>query len=165
MGKRSEPGRRRGGAQIGRRAVVACVLALPVALACRGAAAAETTATPGRAVTLPLAAPAGAGDTLLELRVSAYTPPRSGGVEAVVTLRRGGRAVEVGRFAVFPAEPFGGGRAAGSRAWLFDAGAALAALGGSGPLSVTLRLAPFDARAGAPGAAMTIAGAVLRGRP
>ena len=161
MGKRSEPGRRRGGARIGRRAVVACVLALPVALACRGTAAAETTATPGRAVTLPLAAPAGAGDTLLELRVSAYTPPRSGGVEAVVTLRRGGRAVEVGRFAVFPAEPFGPAGAA--RTWVFDIGVARATLG-AGPLGVTVRLVPFDAAVGAPGATLTVAGVMRRGR-
>jgi hypothetical protein len=98
--------------------------------------------------------------------VRAYTPPRRGAVEAVVALRAGdsGKEVEVGRFAVFPSEPFLATAASQQRAYRFDATAALNALGGDQPFAV-VKLAPFDPAMPADDAQLTIARAELSPRP
>src|SRR5262245_35336818 len=47
--------------------------------------------------------------TYLDITVRAFTPPQQGAVEAVVSLEEakdGGRAIEVGRFSIFPATAF-----------------------------------------------------------
>ena len=64
---------------------------------------------------------------LLDLYMRAYAPPRRGSVEAVVSLGPTGKEMEIGRFAVFPSEPFLAASPREQRAYRFDASAALAA--------------------------------------
>jgi len=125
-------------------------------------------ATVGQAATLALDPPRDATETFLDLWVQAYTPPPRGAVEAVVALARAGGpgAVEVGRFAVFPAEPFWAPEAAHQRAYRFDATAALAALqAGAGPLEVRVRLEPIDPKISPAGARLTLGKAAFSRRP
>jgi len=50
------------------------------------------------------------GARLLEVSVAEYVPPRGGPAEAVVTLATAKGTFEVGRFAIFPDEPFDAGK-------------------------------------------------------
>jgi hypothetical protein len=88
------------------------------------------TATLQRAAVLPIARPRNPNEVYLDLWVKAYTPPRRGAVEAIVTVgpARQKAQIEVGRFAVFPSEPFIATEASQQRAYRFNASAALGAL-------------------------------------
>jgi hypothetical protein len=115
-------------------------------------------ATPAKPATIPVTLPARLPERIfLDLWVRAYTPPKRGAVEAVVTLGKGDRGVEVGRFAVFPSRPFLATAASQQRAYRFDATAALAAFPGERELTVHVRLVPIDEKVPAEGASLTIA--------
>lgn len=105
-------------------------------------------ATPARAAKVWVAVPLQAGSgTFLDIGVRAYRPPRRGAVEAVVAVRAGdgGPGQEVGRFSIFPNEPFGADDARRARTYRLDATAALAALGPTnGRIEVEVRLVPLD---------------------
>ena len=102
----------------------------------------DATATLESAATLTLPRPTDPAAVYLDLWVKAYTPPSRGAVEAVVSLAPAGRdaAVEIGRFAVFPSEPFIATEARDQRAYRFNATAALHALK-AGDDTLTLRIA------------------------
>jgi len=139
-------------------AVFAAALAALLSMMTRGAAQTmNLVATPDKAATVQIARPRTSAGTFLDLWVRAYTPPPRGAVEAVVTLTAGGHEVEIGRFAVFPSEPFFATQAWQQRAYRFDATAALAALKDhDGPLVVQVRLVPIDAGVSPEGAQLTI---------
>ena len=128
------------------------------------AAAANLVATPQQPAVVPLAANAAAGAELLDIHVRAFTPPRRGSVEAVVSLGPAGKEIEVGRFAVFPSEAFRAAKAADQRTFRLNAGAALSASRGA-PLVVQLRLVPTDDKISAEGASLTIDRIELVARP
>jgi hypothetical protein len=125
-------------------------------------------ATVEQAATLPIGPPRATTETFLDLWIQAYTPPQRGAVEAVVSLARAGGpdALEIGRFAVFPSEPFWATEASHQRAYRFDATAALAALKASdGPLEVRVRLEPIDPKVSPEGAQLTLSKAAFSRRP
>jgi hypothetical protein len=139
-------------------AVFAAALVALLSMMTRGAAQTmNLVATPDKAATVQIAQPRKSAGMFLDLWVKAYTPPRRGAVEAVVTLTAGGQEVEIGRFAVFPSEPFFATEAWQQRAYRFDATAALAALEArDGPLIVQVRLVPVEASVSPEGAQLTL---------
>lgn len=143
-------------------------LALP-ALAMMSPAVAQganLVATPTKAAVIPVMLPARVPERLfLDLSVRAYTPPRRGAVEAVVTLGKGERGMEVGRFAVFPSEPFVAAEPSQQRAYRFDANSAVAAFRGERELTAQVRLVPIDEKVPADGAQLTIERAELNPPP
>jgi hypothetical protein len=125
-------------------------------------------ATVEQAATLSIVPPREPKETLLDLWIQAYTPPQRGAVEAVVSLARAGDPgeIEIGRFAVFPSEPFVATEASQRRAYRFDATAALGALKASdGPLEVRVRLEPIDPKVSPEGARLTLSKAEFSRRP
>ena len=104
----------------------------------------QSMATLVKPATIPIAAPPQAKSGIfLVVSVRAYTPPRRGAIEAVVTLATGrGIEQDVGGFSIFPNEPFAVADARQERAFRLDATAALAALKSKGDtLLVSVRLA------------------------
>jgi hypothetical protein len=163
----------RSGADVSMRFVVqllvgAAGLALP-ALAMMSPAAAQGSnlvATPGKAAVIPVMPPARVPERLFfDLWVRAYTPPKRGAVEAVVTLGKGERGIEIGRFAVFPSEPFVATDASQQRAYRFNATSAVAAFRGDRELTAQVRLVPVDERVPVEGAQLTIERAELNPPP
>jgi hypothetical protein len=126
----------------------------------------ETIATLSRPASVPVRTQAGASsDRVLQLWIRSYTPPRRGAVEVAVSLARDGREVEVGRFAVFPSEPFVARTPARERGYAFDASAALAALAGAaGELTSRVRLLPIEPGQAPEGASLTVSRAELVSR-
>jgi len=102
--------------------------------------------------------------TYLDVRISAFRLPERGAVEAVVTLgAASGDAIEIGRFTVFPGEPFTAKDGEPGRTYRFNVTAALAKLpAGERPLLVRVRLLPIDPAISPAGAEMTIGGAEFR---
>jgi hypothetical protein len=133
-------------------------LAAVVLMTTRGVAQTmHLVATPDKAATVPMTWPHKSAGTFLDLWVQAYTPPQRGAVEAVVTLTADSNEMEIGRFAVFPSEPFFATKARQQRAYRFDATAALAAFNtDDGPLVVQVRLVPIDAGVSPGGAQLTL---------
>ena len=125
------------------------------------------TATLERAATLTMNRPALTAGNFLDLWVKAYTPPRQGAVEAVVSLGAPGREpVEVGRFAVFPSAAFTAAEAREQRAYRFDAADALRQLKpGDTAVTVRVELAPIEGLGQAAGAQLTLSKAVFSPRP
>ena len=79
-----------------------------------------------------------------------------------MTLRRADQSVEVGRFAVFPSEPFTAKTTAEERGYNFNIGEALTRLKtAEGPLAVHVQLLPIAANASTEEAQLTIASAEL----
>ena len=98
-------------------------------------------------------------------RPDLVTPLRSGaGVEAVVALGPTGKEMEIGRFAVFPSEPFVAASPRELRAYRFDASAALAAFKDQ-PLLVQLRLVQTDEAISPEGAKLTLSRVEITARP
>jgi hypothetical protein len=125
-------------------------------------------ATVEQAATLSIVPPRDMRETFLDLWIQAYTPPQRGAVEAVVSLARAGGTgeIEIGRFAIFPSEPFWATEASQQRAYRFDATAALAALkAGDGPLEVRVRLEPIAPKVSPEGAQLTLSKAEFSRRP
>jgi hypothetical protein len=124
------------------------------------APAAEATATANGPATLLVDRQAAASGAFLDLNVRAFTPPKRGGVEAVVTLeenRDGGREVELGSFTIFPAKKFEAKKPDDERAFRLDATDALADLGAdSTAVKVKVRLAPLHEGHSATGAKLTL---------
>ncbi|MBI3705140.1 MAG: hypothetical protein HY244_15140 [Rhizobiales bacterium] len=102
---------------------------------------AEATSTIERAATLTVPRPTSPDEVYLDLWVKAYTPPSRGAIEAVVSIGPAGHdaAIEVGRFAVFPSEPFIATEVSRQRAYRFNAAAALRTLKANDK-SITLRV-------------------------
>jgi hypothetical protein len=130
-------------------------------------AAAQTANLVGTAdapAVVPLPANRAPDAVLLDLYVRSYTPPRRGSVEAVVSLGPRGNEMEIGRFAVFPSEPFFAANPTELRAYRFDASAAFLAFQGR-PLAVQMRLVPTDEKISAEGAKLTLSRVEITPRP
>jgi hypothetical protein len=122
--------------------------------------AAEATATAKGPATLLVDRQAGGSGAFLDLNVRAFTPPKHGAVEVVVTLEEnkdGGREVELGTFAIFPAKKFEAKKPEDERAFRLDATEALADLGTDNTaVKVKVRLAPLHEGKSAHGAKLTL---------
>jgi hypothetical protein len=129
----------------------------------------DAVATLSRAASVPVQIHRGAGSgALLQLWISGYTPPRRGTVEAVVSLVRGAskKEVEIGRFVIYPSEPFIAKDAAEQRGYSFDAAQALISpVSSSDELAVHVRLVPLSEGMIPEGAQLTVARAELRPQP
>jgi hypothetical protein len=127
----------------------------------------QTVATLQREARLPVRVQAGAkSDPILHISIRSYTPPRRGGVEGVVSLLSGDKEAEVGRFVVFPSEPFVASDVRQERGYSFDAREALDRMGGdTEALTARVRLAPLDLKIPVEGGELTLARAELRPRP
>jgi hypothetical protein len=152
----------------GRRAIgAALAAALAVQPAVTAPAAAQATnlaAVPDKPAAVPLPASRAANAVLLDFYVRAFRPPRRGAVEAIVSLGPAGNEMEIGRFAVFPSEPFLVENPNEQRAYRFDASAALAAYRGQ-PLVAQIRLVPTDDRISPEGAQLTLSRVEINPRP
>ena len=142
--------------------LIAALTAAVSGLIGRAAAQTNLVAAPEKPAILPVAPKA--GGTFLDLFVRAYSPPQRGAVEAVVTLGPAGSEMEIGRFAVFPSDPFFATNPAEQRAYRFDASAALAAFQGR-PLVAQLRLVPIDPGISPAGARLEISRVEISPRP
>ena len=151
-----------------RRAAGAVLLAVLAALRLvTGSAAAQETnlvAVPGKPASVALPASRAANAVLLDFYIRAYTPPRRGAVEAIVSLGPSGSEMEIGRFAVFPSEPFAAANPRELRAYRFDATAALAAYKGQ-PLVAQIRLVPIDDKISPEGAELALSRVEINPRP
>lgn len=129
---------------------------------------AGTVATPAKAAKVWVVPPLKAGSgTFLDIGVRAYTPPHRGAVEAVVVVRPGGDGPgqEVGRFSIFPDEPFGTADSRQERTYRLDATAALTALGHTnGRIEVEVRLVPLDPGVSSIDATLTVGQVAFRPR-
>lgn len=144
------------------------LVAVPVLLAAAAAAGEAAAPGAGAAVTVVAGTPAtmvigrraGDSEVVLDLDVTAFRPPRHGGVAAVVTLaedRDGGRQAEAGSFAVFPATTFKATGPADVRPFRIDAAAALTDLGrDTTSVRVTVRLESLTDTSSAAGARLTL---------
>jgi hypothetical protein len=123
-------------------------------------------ATLQREARLPVRVQPGAmGDPVLHVWIRSYTPPRRGAVEAVVSLVSGDREIEVGRFVVFPSEPFAASATREERGYSFDAREAVNRLGrDAAPLIARIRLAPLDPAIPTEGGETTLSRAELHPR-
>jgi hypothetical protein len=145
----------------------ACLLAIVACMPMSKAAAAEAAnlvAAPDKPALVPLPPARAPNAVLLDLFVRAYAPPRRGSVEAVVALGPTGKEMEIGRFAVFPSEPFLAASPREQRAYRFDASAAFAAFQNQ-PLFVQVRLVPTDAAISPEGAKLTLSRVEINPRP
>jgi hypothetical protein len=129
-----------------------------------GAQPANLSATPDKPATVPLPPARPSNAVLLDLYVRAYTPPRRGSVEAIVSLGPIGSEMEIARFAVFPSDPFFATSPRELRAYRFDASAALTTFQGR-PLVVQVRLVPIDESIPPEGAKLTISRVEVSPRP
>ena len=153
--------------------LIACVaaaaaLALGATSATRAfAQSGNLTATPERIATLTIPPPRSPADIFLDLYLKAYVPPRKGAVEAVVSIEpAGGGGVEIGRFTVFPAEPFIVTEPRQQRAYRFDASAAIRTLKPSETaVTVSVALLPLDTKISPQGAELTLSKAEFSPRP
>jgi hypothetical protein len=148
---------------ITRRTACAVALAACIPMTAAGQAA-NLVAMPGKPASLPLPATRAPNAVLLDLFVRAYTPPRRGAVEAVVSLGPTGSEMEIGRFAVFPSEPFLAASPDQQRAYRFDASAAFAAFQNR-PLTVQVQLVPTDEKIAPEGAKLTLSRVEVKPRP
>jgi hypothetical protein len=123
-------------------------------------AAAAVTATAKAPATLLIDRQAPGNDAFLDLNVRAFKPPKRGAVEAVVTLeenKEGGREVDVGTFAIFPAKKFEAKKPDDERGFRLDATRALTDLGTDRTaVKVKVRLAPLHEGQTAHGAKLTL---------
>jgi len=130
---------------------------------------ADVVATPAKPARIVVAAPPQASSGMfLDVGVRAYTPPRRGTVEAVVTLSAGAAAAEqeIGRFSIFPDEPFLADDVRQQQTFRLDATAALAASKSTtGPLEVKVHLAPLDPAISSSDATLTVGRVVFQPRP
>jgi hypothetical protein len=126
----------------------------------------HTVATMQREARLPIRVQAGAkADPILHIWIKSYTPPRRGGVEGVVSLLSADKEAEVGRFVVFPSEPFVASDVRQERGYSFDAREALERLGGdTAALIARIRLAPLDPAIPTEGGEITLSRAELHPR-
>jgi len=147
-----------------RRAACLATLALLAPARLAAAPAANLAATPDKPARVPLPANRAANAVLVDLYARAYTPPKRGAVEAVVSVGPEGQGMEIGRFAVFPAEPFLAANPQDQRGYRFDASAALAAFKDK-PLVVEVKLVPTDAKVLPEGAMLTLSRVELSARP
>jgi hypothetical protein len=124
-------------------------------------------ATLSRTASIPVRIHPGAtSNPILQLWVRSYTPPRRGAVEAAVSLARGDKEIEVGRFTVFPSEPFSASGAGQERAYMFDARGGLASLASmQGELTSRVRLEPIESGVTPDQAELEISRAELMHRP
>ena len=126
-------------------------------------------ATPAKPARIVVPAPSlVSSGVFLDVGVRAYAPPRGGAVQAVVTVSAGAHDTEqeIGRFTVFPNEPFSADDVRQERIFRLDATAALAALKSSGgPLEVKVRLAPLDPSVSSSDASLTVGQVVFQPRP
>ena len=143
--------------RLGAGAALAAALAVTLSTVRGVAETANLAATPEKPAALSIALPK-TTNAFLDLWVRAYTPPKRGAVESVVSLGvAGGNDIEVGRFAVFPSEPFFAANPDQQRAYRFDATAALASLRAKGStLIVRVRLVPTDPKMQSDGAQLTL---------
>jgi hypothetical protein len=87
-------------------------------------------------------------------------------VEVAISLVRGGKEIEVGRFTVFPSEPFTASSATRERGYIFDAGEALASLASTqGELTSRVRLQPIEPGVTIDNAELAVSHAELAPRP
>jgi hypothetical protein len=129
---------------------------------------ANAVVTTERAATLTIPRPSDPASVFLDLWVNAYTPPTRGAVEAVVSVGPADRRapVEVGRFSVFPSEPFTASEGRKQRAYRFNAGAALEALkAGDDALTVHIEMISLIDKVSAAGAKLTISKVAFSSRP
>jgi hypothetical protein len=122
--------------------------------------ATEATATDKGPATLLVDRQTAGSGAFLDLNVRAFTPPKRGAVEAVVTLEEnkdGGREVELGSFTIFPAKKFHAKKPDDERAFRLDATEALADLRtDNAAVKVKVRLAPLHEGKPATGAKLTL---------
>jgi hypothetical protein len=146
-------------------AALAAALAVQTPVTAPAAAqATNLTAVPDRAAAIPVPASRAANAVLLDFYVRAFRPPRRGAVEAIVSLGPTGSEMEIGRFAVFPSEPFLADNPKEQRAYRFDASAALGAYRGQ-PLVAQIRLVPTDDKISPEGAQLTLSRVEINPRP
>lgn len=145
-------------------AVTAALAALPLVTGPAAAQVPNLTAVPGKPAAVPVPASRAANAVLLDFYISGYTPPRRGAVEGIVSLGPTGSEMEIGRFAVFPSEPFRAAKPNEQRAFRFDATAALAAYRGQ-PLIAQIRLVPMDDKLSPEGAQLTLSRVEVNPRP
>jgi hypothetical protein len=122
----------------------------------------------GGAAALTIPRPRNPAEVFLDLWVKAYTPPSRGAVEAVASVGSATRktAIEVGRFAVFPSEPFFATEGRRQRAYRFNATEALRALGaGDDALIVRVEMVSLIENIPAQGAELVFSKAELSERP
>ena len=154
--------------RVTRRQCVATALAAAVLLAgvfVNAGLAQNKVATIDKPAEFVLAPAAGAEARFLEISVSAYKPPPSGAVDIVVTLAGRGDSTEteLGRFAIFPSEPFTARSAAEERKFRIDARAAAAAMTSAGQITVRVKLAAVDTSRSPAGAELTVSRVALTG--
>jgi hypothetical protein len=127
----------------------------------------QAVATLARQARVPVRVQPGAvAEPLLHLWIRSYTPPQHGNLEATVSLMRGSKESELGRFVIFPAAAFFAARPEDERGYSFDARNAVAELRtDTGPLIVQVRLAPLDPAVAVEGGELTLSRAELRPRP
>ena len=145
-------------------ALAAALAVLPLMIGPAAAQAANLTAVPDKPAALPVPASRAANAVLLDFYMRAFTPPRRGAVEAVVSLGPTGSEMEIGRFTVYPSEPFLAASPNEQRAYRFDASAPLAAYRGQ-PLVAQIRLIPIDDKLSAEGAQLTLSRVEIKPRP
>jgi hypothetical protein len=145
-------------------ALAAALAVLPLMIGPAAAQPTNLTAVPDKPAALPVPASRAANAVLLDFYMSAYTPPRRGAVEAVVTLGPTGSEMEIGRFTVYPSEPFLAACPNEQRAYRFDASAALAAYQGQ-PLVAQIRLVPMDDKLSSEGAQLKLSRVETNPRP
>jgi hypothetical protein len=122
--------------------------------------AADVTATAKGPAMLLVDRQATGSGAFLDLNVRAFTPPKHGAVEAVVTLEEnkdGGREVDLGSFTIFPAKKFEAKKPDDERAFRLDATEALADLGAdNATVKVKVRLTPLHVGKSVAGAKLTL---------
>ncbi len=100
----------------------------------------EASATAAAPARLSVKVPQANGTVMLELVVKSFRKPATGNIGGVVRLKRpGGKAVEIGRFSLFPAESFAS--AGEEQRFQFNVGSALKQLdlaGGQAEVEVAL---------------------------
>ncbi|MBS0533045.1 MAG: hypothetical protein JSR72_03215 [Proteobacteria bacterium] len=97
--------------------------------------------TPEKAVHVTVAAPSARTGVFLDIVLNSYKPPTAGPAEIVISLSAATIARrEVGRIAVFPAEPFTAANEREQRGYRFDATAALDGVAPGAPVAVELSM-------------------------
>ena len=139
-------------------AIAATLLAAGTVMRAADAQGTTGVATTDRPATIRIEPPSRAADTLIDIGVRAFKPPSTGTVDVIVTLMGpSGVEQEVGRFGIFPVEPFSAKNAREERTFRLDATTALAALKGEkGPLTVKVQLVPIGPGARTTGAQLTV---------
>jgi hypothetical protein len=135
------PERRR---HFSRRAIFAAAVAILSVRPSRAEDGVATAETPAILQIGAIPAVPPGGRRRLELTLLGFTPPVVGAVSAAVRLGDGSKRVEVGRFSLYPADPFEARSEEEARRFQFDLTTALPA-NGADSWNIEIRLEPLQA--------------------